>query len=70
MPLCCEIRSGTKRIVLVPSVVIKAPSLWLFAILPFGVDESVRKVQALPIFQAAHSSRPPPLYLFYSILLI
>jgi hypothetical protein len=69
-PLCCELRDGANRTIPVSSVQIDIPPLFLLTLLPLDADELVGKVQLLPIFQAPHSSRPPPLYLANAVLLI
>lgn len=69
-PLCCELRGGANRTIPVSSVQIDIPPLFLLTLLSLDADASVRKVRLLPILQAPHSSRPPPLYLFHSTFLI
>ena len=69
-PLCCELRGGANKIILVSSVQIDIPPFFLLTLLPLDADELVRKVQLLPILQAPHSSHPPPLYLTNAVLLI
>ena len=69
-PLCCELRGGANRTIPVSSVQIDTPPLFLLTLLPLDADELVGKVQLLPILQAPHSSRPPPLYLANATFLI
>lgn len=68
-PLCCELRSEANKTIPVSSVQIDIPPLFLLTLLPLA-DELSRKVQLLPILQAPHSSRPPPVYLLHATFLI
>lgn len=70
MPLCCELRDGTNRVIPVSPVQTHIPFLLHFLLPLTDADIFINNKQVAPIFQASHASRPPPVSLFTVVLLI
>lgn len=69
LPMCCELMGASKATIDSPLQTTPAPLLALTCSLP---DSGLlaEEVQSLHRVQALHSSRPPPLYLLHTALLI
>ena len=69
-PLCCEMRGAHNKALRASSVQTDAAPFLLLTLLPPDIGTLTGEVQSLHIIQALRLSRPPPLYLVYTALLI
>lgn len=69
-PLCCDLRGRHNKVLRTSSRQADTTPLLLLTRLPRDICLLTGEVQSLHLIQSLPSSRPPPLYLFHSVLLI